>query len=85
MTSREAVDKAFIHHVAQLLHQKGMGQPARIGLEAGRPLTLIGGQLIWVLQPMLNLIFPAEDINAFARLMEQPEAVDRLISLLDEE
>jgi hypothetical protein len=85
MTSREVVDQAFIRRVAQLLHRKRMGQPARVGLEAGRPLAFIGGQLVWIIQPMLNLIFPAEEVGNLARLLEEPEAVDQLIGLLDEE
>ena len=85
MTSREVVDQAFIRRVAQLLQQNGMGQPALVGLEASRPLTFVGGQLVWIVQPMLNLIFPAEDVGKLARLLEEPEAIDQLIGLLDEE
>lgn len=85
MTSREVVDQAFVRRVARLLLRKGMGQPARVGLEAGRPLAFIGGQLVWIIQPMLNLIFPAEDVGKIARLLEEPDAVNQLIGLLDEE
>jgi hypothetical protein len=85
MTSREVVDQVFIRRVAQLLRQNGMGQPALVGLEAGRPLAFVGGQLIWLIQPMLNLILPAEDVGKLACLLEEPEAIDKLIGLLDEE
>jgi hypothetical protein len=54
-------------------------------LEAGRPLAFVGGQLIWLIQPMLNLILPAEDVGKLACLLEEPEAIDKLIGLLDEE
>ena len=85
MTSREVVDQAFVRRVAQLLVQKGMGQPARLGLEAGRPIAFFGGQLVWLIQPMLNLLFPAEEVGKLARLLEEPEAVEQLIGLLDGE
>lgn len=85
MTSREVVDSDYIDHVAKQIRKRGLAQPVRLGLEAGRPLTFIGGQLLWVAQPILGLIATNETIEMLARLLEQPEAVDRLLSFLDQE
>lgn len=44
-------------------------------LEAAGPLALLGAQGLWVAQPFLSLILPADEIGALARLLESPDGV----------
>jgi hypothetical protein len=58
---------------------------ALLALEAGRPLALVMGQLIWLAQPTLSLFWSSSAISQWATLFEQPEQLDRLIADLHEE
>ncbi|MGD2049109.1 MAG: hypothetical protein PVH03_06420 [Chloroflexota bacterium] len=82
MTSRVVEDKAFVSHVADLICQHGLRHFVLIGLEAGRPLTFIAGQLLWVFQPVLGLFLARDEVSRLAHLMEDPIALEHLIELL---
>jgi hypothetical protein len=51
-------------------------------LEAGQPLTFVGSQLLWLAQPALALLWPRSQVHRFARLMEDPAAVNSLMERL---
>ena len=53
-----------------------------MALEGGRPLTLLGGQLMWVMQPVLSLFIATDTVRQTAQLLEDPIAVDALIARL---
>lgn len=82
MTSRVVKDEAFVSHVADLICQHGLRQIVLIGLDAGRPLTFIAGQLLWVFQPVLGLFLARDEVSRLAHLMEDPIALEHLIDLL---
>jgi hypothetical protein len=82
MTSRAAYDERFLDQLAEHLLRRGWRLPALMALETGRPLAFVGGQLVWLGQPLLNLLFPPEDVSRVARLLEEPEAVGALIARL---
>jgi ABC-type proline/glycine betaine transport system permease subunit len=82
MTSRVVEDEAFVTHVADLICQHGLGHFVLVGLEVGRPLAFIAGQLLWVLQPALGLVLARDDVSKLAHLMEDPIALEHLINLL---
>ena len=42
-------------------------------LEAIGPLNLLGAQIIYVGQPLLDLVLPESHLNALADLLENPE------------
>jgi hypothetical protein len=56
-----------------------------IFLEAGHPLTFLGGQLLWVAQPALSLFMPANVVAEAAQLLEEPESVKALAAKLEAE
>lgn len=85
MTSREVEDEAFISHVADLLCRHRLNHLVLVGLEAGKPLTFIAGQLLWVLQPVLGLMLARDEVMKVAHLMEDPIAIEHLIDILDAE
>jgi hypothetical protein len=63
--------------------ERRIGCTLVFALEAGRPLAFVGGQLLWISQPVLGLLLPSNVIGQTARLLENPEAVTALIENLE--
>lgn len=76
------VQKAFVDQVASTISRRGLQAPTLIFLEAGHPVTFLGGQLLWVAQPALSLFMPAKMVTQVAELLEDPEAVQALTAIL---
>jgi hypothetical protein len=53
-------------------------------LEAGRPFAFIMGQLLWVAQPALALVWSPSAVGRWAALLERPEQIDQLVARLEE-
>jgi hypothetical protein len=85
MTSRGREQQAFAYQVADRIRQLGFRLPVLTVLEAGRPLTFVAGQMLWLTQPALALVMPRDVLSQTAELLEDPEAVNSLIELLDGE
>ncbi len=83
MSSREVVEKEEIGEVVKAISDRGWQNAAVFLLEISQPLALLGGQLLWILQPGLSLFISADAVGRAARLLEQPEAVNDLINQLD--
>ncbi|HFE66639.1 MAG TPA: hypothetical protein ENJ93_05185 [Chloroflexi bacterium] len=81
ITSRQ--QDAWLDHLADILQQYGLGTPALIALEAARPLSFLGGQILWAAQPTLSLFLPRQTIANAARVLENPTAVQALINRLE--
>ena len=77
-------NEQFLDQVADVLYRYGLHTSARIALEAGRPIAFIGGQLLWIAQPALSLLLPAQKVRQTAHLLEEPAAVDALIARLEQ-
>ena len=73
-----------MEHLANELCQRGWRTPALVALEAGRPFAFIGGQLLWILQPLLGLVLSLDKIGQFARVLENPSSLNKLICQLEE-
>ena len=84
MTSRELEKQRLASQMAELLCDRGLGTTALIGLEAGRPLAFLVGQLLWVLQPVMGLVISRERFAQFATILEDPEALNLLIGHLSD-
>jgi len=80
-----SVQNAFVDQVATTLSRRGLQAPALILLEAGPPLTFLGGQLLWVAQPALSLFMSTKVVAQMAQLLEEPEAVQALAAKLHAE
>ena len=85
MASRGKEDDTFLHQLADRINRYGLRTAAVIGLEAGRPLAFFGGQLLWMMQPVLGLVVPGEDVSRTARILEDPAALEKLVRLLERE
>ena len=85
MTSRGFESDSFATQFAERLRQYGLQQPAQVALEVGRPLAFVAGQLLWVTQPLLGLLMPRSTVSQVAGLLENPDSLETLITLLGSE
>lgn len=83
MTSCGLENEVFVKQVAEAICNRRLRMPALIGLEAGRPLAFLGGQLLWLGQPILGLLLSPNLIARLAQLLEEPGSVDALIEFLE--
>jgi hypothetical protein len=83
MTSRRLENEVFVKQVADAICRFRLRLPALISLETGRPLAFLGGQLLWMGQPLLGLFLSPSLVGRVAQLLEEPESVDSLIELLE--
>jgi hypothetical protein len=75
--------------IAKAIDRAGMGGVASIALEIGRPLHWIGGQMAWVLEPILGAFGPLSrkgsmPIESIARLLERTDGAAELAGQLEE-
>ena len=77
------VENEEIREVVKAISDRGWQNAVIFLLEMGQPLALLGGQLLWILQPALSLFISADAVSRTARLLEQPDAVNDLINQLD--
>jgi hypothetical protein len=83
MTNHGLDSEEFVGQIADVICSHGMRLPALVGLEVGRPFSLIGGQLLWLLQPVLGLVLSRELVGQTARLLEEPKSIEALIAQLE--
>lgn len=83
MTHLQPDQERFLQQAATQICRRGWRVPAVAALEAGRPLALVAGQLLWLAQPMLSLLWPSDRIGQTAHLLEDADAVQRLIEYLE--
>lgn len=72
----------FLDQIATTLKERGLHSVALTFLEIGQPLTFIGGQLLWLAQPALGLLWPKAQVRQLAQLLEDPVAVRGLMDAL---
>ena len=76
---------SFLRELAGGLAKRGLREPALSLLAAGRPLTFLLGQLLWVAQPVAALLWPRSQITTLAQLLEDERAVTQLQRYLNAE
>ncbi len=75
-------DQQRWHEWAQFLHRRGLGRWVAALLEAVGPLSVLAAQLIYVGQPLLEFIVPKENLDALARLFDDPQQTKKFAVLL---
>jgi hypothetical protein len=78
-------EEELLRRVAATVRQRGLRGLTTVALQAGRPLTLVAGQLLWIAQPALSLMWPAHQIRKLAQLLEEPGTADLLLAFLDDD
>ena len=73
----------LVNDFADALSRRGLRDLALLILQAGQPLSFIGGQLLWMAQPALAIVLPKHQVAQVAHLLEEPSAVESLITRLE--
>lgn len=76
-----------VEALARTIERAGMSVPASIALQVGKPLSWMGGQLLWVLQPFTDALGIGTRSSLSARhiasMLERDGSVDALVERLD--
>lgn len=83
MTQLTPEQDVFLDRLVAAVQRYGLRAPARLALDAGRPLAFVAGQMLWLLQPALSLLVPGQEVTRLARILEKPEAVSALVTRLE--
>lgn len=67
---------------AARLHSWGLNNWVASFLEAVGPLTTIGAQFIYISQPVLEVFFPQNHLEALANVLEEPEETRKFTQYL---
>ena len=73
----------MIEALACRVEALGLTTPAVLMLEAHRPLSFLGSQAIFVLQPLLSFALESQTSREYAELLEDRDNVERLIRRLE--
>ena len=80
--------RAGVDAVAGAIERAGLTEPATLALEVGKPLSWLGGQMLWVFQPFADVLGMRArsgplSVEVVARMMEQEGSTDALLERLD--
>lgn len=67
---------------ADKLHQWGVQDLVAVLLEATGPLNLLGAQVVYLGQPLLNSVLPEVHLEALADMLENPKDTQAFTDLL---
>ncbi len=76
-------EETLISHLVDWIARQGLATPAVFLLEAGKPFSFLGSQVLWMLQPLLGSVMGYERMAVYARLLEDRAAVERLLRRLE--
>jgi hypothetical protein len=77
-------DDLLIERLVQKISSCGLTAPAILFLEASKPLSFIGSQVLLFFQPLLGFLLGDEAIGGYAQLFEDQANVERLLHLLEQ-
>ncbi|MDQ5825837.1 MAG: hypothetical protein M3441_16715 [Chloroflexota bacterium] len=80
--------RADVDAVAGAIEQAGLSVPATLALEVGKPLSWLGGQMLWVFQPFADVLGIRArkgplSVEGVARMLEREGSTDALLERLD--
>jgi hypothetical protein len=76
-------DRALLDRLATRIVELKLEVPAILTLESSRPLTVVAGQTMLFLEPIVQALFGFPDYRRFARVIERREALDHLIRRIE--
>lgn len=84
-TSAQALPESEIDAIAGAIERAGMSGVASLLLQAFKPLSWVGGQVMWALEPLASGVVGrrAGVLTGLAGLLEQDSGVEALIARLD--
>jgi len=78
----EPTESAWMQDLVSSLVGRGLTVPAIVLLEICRPVAFIGSQLLLLLDPLVSP-WGGTFARRYARLLEDPQQLDRLLELLE--
>lgn len=85
LTRARLQQDTFLRAFARELARRGLQAPALALLTAGRPLTFVLGQVLWVAQPAASLFWSRSSLTGLAHLLEDEQSVAQLEQYLSRE
>lgn len=84
-SSQAGIDQELLDILSKSICRAGLRLPALVALGSGGPLAFLGGQLLWIAQPALSLFFPGQAVRQVAQVLEDPMAIEALVTRLEAE
>ncbi len=81
---RQARAEAVIEKLARAIKARRLEGPAALFLELNRPLGFLMSQVTLFARPFLAVFVPAGEVEAAAEVLDDPEAMERLLERLAE-
>lgn len=79
-----AAREAVLERFARAVVARRLESAAVLFLELNRPLGFLFSQAALIARPFLSLFVSPADVEAAARLLDDPEALDRLLARIGE-
>ena len=84
----EVSARADVDAAAVAIERAGLSVPATLALEVGKPLSWLGGQMLWVFQPFADVLGIRArkgplSVEGVARMLEREGGTDALLERLD--
>jgi hypothetical protein len=73
----------LLERAADAVVARGMAAPAAVFLESMGPMNFLGSQALHALIPILDVVFPRQDLERIARLLERRDTLTRLAVLIE--
>jgi len=70
--------------LAVFIVERKLSTPAIFLLEAAKPLSLVGNQLLIFFQPLVGLFATLKDYPSWIKILEDRENLEKLIRLIEE-
>ena len=74
----------IIEKLARAVAARRLGAPAALFLELNRPIGFLFSQAAFFARPFLGFFLPTGEIEAAAEVLDDPEALDRLVARIGE-
>ncbi len=74
-----AEDDAFLLELAEGIRNRGLEAPALLWLDSLRPLSFLGSQAMQFVNPMVQMLVPAERFGRLAEILEERAHLERLL------
>jgi hypothetical protein len=77
-------DRALIARLSDWLVERRLETPAVLFLESVRPLSFVGAQGMYFLEPFARAIFNVKDYERLARMLERRENLELLVRAIED-
>jgi len=76
-------DDALLDRLAARIVELRLEVPAILALESGRPLSVVAGQAMLFLEPLVQTLFGLADYRRYAALIQKRESIEDLMRRIE--